>query len=559
MQQLGGLDAVFVHAEQHGLPMHISSFSVYNPASATDKEDSPTSPSGNRVNFRRIVDFYHSVISRELPILRSKLLCVPMNLDQPYWAEDEQFNIEYHMRYTALPAPGGWNELCHLLSTLHAQALNRNHPLWEVYVIDGLHTAMDVPEGCFGILLKVHHAIMDGATGMAIFTALHTMDKTILAQPSVPKIPADPKPGRMALLGKAYQKNTARTYKLMKTLTRAIPVYRNILKGIEEKRLRLIENKPKTRFNREISPHRVVNRLQVQISDIRRIKSLVPGATINDVALSIIGGALRRYLASHGELPASSLVASTPINVRSQKNNPAHSKKSGNKANVLSVMNCTLGSEFADPLQALQAVCEGSRMSKAFAEEMGHDLLNDLSDCLYAGVAAWGLRKLNESGILSLLPPASHTIVTNVPGIPVPFYLCGCEMVDSFGLGPLIPNSGLFHTVSSTYDRFSIAIVADRAMMPDPDFYQQCLQNAFADLVALCEPHAVTSTHKNSRCSTADTAKKLTRETDNSIIGHIKKAAEFDAKTARHTTSELEDMISMLLTEETHKAVKQKT
>lgn len=572
MQQLGGLDSMFVHAEQNGLPMHISSFSVYNPA-GSKQDGTQASQAGNRVDFQAIVDFYQNVISQKLPVLRSKLVTVPLNLDQPYWAEDADFNIDYHLRYTALPAPGDWDELCGLLAKLHSQPLNRQHPLWEAYVIDGLHTAMDVPEGCFGILFKVHHAIMDGETGLAIFTALHSMEKNGTLTASAANIPVQPQLGRLALLGKAYWQNTTRTYNFVKVVASAIPVYRKIRKSISENKLRLIENKPKTRFNREISAARVVTRVEMPLSEIRAIKALVPQAKVNDVALAIIGGALRRYLAFHGELPANSLVASTPINVRSKKK-----ENTENKANMLSVMNCILGTDIEDPKLRLQAVYDGSQMSKALADEMGHDLLNDLTDCLYAGVASWGLRKMTESGILSLLPPANHTIVTNVTGIPIPFYLCGCELVDSFGLGPLLPNTGTFHTVSSIYDRFSISIVADRVMMPDPAFYRECMMEAFQELLALCEPHEVLVEDSNgeldaahlekmsspqrskepSTCaqqvrvascvaSSNETAKN---ELNNQVINSYKKVLREDASAEQPAVCELEEMISLLLNEQ---------
>ncbi len=504
MKQLGGLDSLFVHAEQQGLPMHISSVSIYNPSTAEPvtgptESGSRTIPS-DRVHFNRIVKFYDKTIRNNLPILRSKLSQVPMNLDQPYWLEDKDFDVEYHMRYSALPAPGDWDTLCQHLANLHAQPLNRNVPLWEAHIIDGLHTAMDVPEGSFGVLFKVHHAIMDGETGMAIFTSLHSMDNKFSDQlnqstdtDTVQQLPPptiEAKPGRIELLSKAYLQNSSRTLKLVKTLSQILPVYKRLRKGLDEQRLRIIEDKPKTRFNGEISQHRVVNRIETPFSDIRKIRSLVPGATVNDVALTIIGGAIRGYLSHYGELPHNSIVASIPINVRSQHQSD-EGKHSETKANVLSVMNCVMGTNIADPKARLQEVYEGSQLSKAFAEEMGHDLLNDLSDCLYAGIASWGLHKIVASGVLSLLPPASNTVVTNVPGAPIPFYLCGCKMVDSFGLGPLIPNSGMFHTVSNTYDRFSISVVADRVMMPDPQFYRQCMDGAYRDLLAACEPDDV--------------------------------------------------------------------
>ena len=166
MKQLGGLDAMFLHAENNNFPMHISSFSVYNP---------DTAPC-DTVGFHDIVDLYRRKIETQLPILRSKLVTVPMNLDQPYWVEDPHFNIDLHTYHKTLTRNGSWDQLRELLADLHAQPLDRSHALWEVHVIDGIDSAMDVPKGCFGLFFKVHHAIMDGRTGMAIFTALHSLE-----------------------------------------------------------------------------------------------------------------------------------------------------------------------------------------------------------------------------------------------------------------------------------------------------------------------------------------------------------------------------------------------
>lgn len=469
MEQLGGLDAMFIHAEQNGMPMHISSFSIYDPAE-TDKQS---------LGFEEIEAVFENMVA-DISVMRSRLVKAPLNIDQPYWMPVDDFDIQSHLHRFALPDPGDWAELSKMIGHLHAQPLNRSLPLWEAYIIEGIDKAVNASKGSFGILLKIHHSIMDGSTGMAIFSSLHTI--TPHAEQAVNMsdgqqlaIVDEGKPSVVKMLGSACLNNAQRYFRMTRLLAKAVPVYRRMRKGVDEQRIKFLESKPRTRFNGEVSAHRSIDRFVANIDDIRVIKALVPGATVNDVALCIVGGALRKYLQAHRELPEGTMVASVPINIREEGDHNNH-------GNVLSVMNVALHSEIGDPLKRLQAVHEASLEGKQFAEAMGHGLLNELCDAVYSGLASWGLEKLNHSGLLSLLPPANHTVVSNVPGMPIPFYFAGCKMVDSFGLGPLIPGTGLFHTVSSSYNQMSISVTVCSEIMPDVDFYIACLATSFHDL-----------------------------------------------------------------------------
>lgn len=469
MEQLSGLDAMFIHAELHGLPMHISSFSIYDPS---------TSPEG-RVEFRQILEIFEKKIQHEVPILRSRLVEVPMNLDQPYWAEDPRFDMVYHVRHIALPKPGDWNKLFTLVANLHAQPLNRARPLWEAYVIDGLDKLEGIPKGCFGLFLKVHHAIMDGRTGLALYSNLHTITPELQTFAGKPQLPAKAEPvealpGLSSLMTKAAAHNARKTLNLGKTLLGVAKTVGKLQLGVRSGELHSLE-KPKCRFNGPISPGRVVDRQRLPIQDIKAIRSVSEGATVNDVALTIIGGAMRRYLAAKDELPAQSLVSGVPIDVRT----PDDANKPGNR---VSFMNVPLCSNIDDPLERLRVVHKEALASKQYASTLGRTFVNDVLDDVYAGLTSWGIRSVVESGALSFFAPVHNTIITNVPGAPVPIYLAGAQLIDSFGLGPLMPNTGLFHTVTSTYEYLNISFTACRDMMPDPEFYSQCLAESFEEL-----------------------------------------------------------------------------
>lgn len=473
MEQLSGLDALFLHAEMHGMPMHLSFLSIYDPSS---------SPNG-KVEFRHVLDLFEKNIQLNVPLLRYKLMEVPFSLDQPYWVEDHNFDLVYHVRHIALPKPGNWQKLCSLTANLHAQPLNRCRPLWEAYIIDGLDYIEDIPAGSFAVLLKVHHSMMDGRTGMAIFNSLHTLTSGKDYQVGHSDVSFnegrffshEPDINVPRLLTKAAINNLYRAGNLFRMMGRAVGLYGEIRQALKSHDLKQLQ-KPKTRFNGSISPRRVVDRIRLPLDKVDLIRSIIPDQTINDVALTIISGALRRYLLSKNELPEDSLVAAMPFNVR----NSDDENYSGNRINIA---NISLRTDVVKPLDRLRRVHKEVLSGKSYARTLGNNIFNETMDNLFSGLVAWGVRTAVESGVLDKFPPANNTIVTNIPGSPDQLFLCGAKLIDSFGMGPLIPNTGLFHAISSTYENVTISFTADRQKMDDPDFYVQCLQESFSDLV----------------------------------------------------------------------------
>lgn len=206
----------------------------------------------------------------------------------------------------------------------------------------------------------------------------------------------------------------------------------------------------------------------------------MPGATVNDAILSIVGGALRQYLMDKKELPAKSLVAGAPVNVRSRD----EAKTGGNQVSMMTV---PLGSDVADPLERLRSVHRDAVGSKAYHEAVGARFMTDMTHSLPAELAALGVRAALSSGLMAGMKPIFNTIVTNVPGPQVPLYMRGAHVVRSYGLGPCIDNMGLFHAVTSYDGQIAVSFQACRAMMPDPGFYEECLQRAYQELQAAAE------------------------------------------------------------------------
>lgn len=466
MQQLSGQDAMFLHAELDGLPQHIGGVSIYDQSTAE----------GGKVRYKQILAMLEDRAHLS-PIFRRKLAFVPYNLGRPYWVEDADFDMEYHVRHIALPKPGDWRQLCILAARIHAVPLRRDKPMWEMYVIEGLNNIEGYPPNCFALLLKVHHCAMDGATGTQFMNMVHDMTpETRVFNESPPWIVERPSTPRM--LGQAYVDAWRKPGQVFDMLKTAVPTMKRLREGREQEKFHSIDEKTATRFQGKIRRHRVVEARKFDFEVVRAIKNTEPGTTINDVMLTIVSGALRKYLAAKDELPDESLVSGCPIDVRSPEERAAG-------GNMVGFMTVALRSDEEDPLERMRLVHEETQSAKAYAEALGPRFAVDLTDVMPGNVLSLALRTASATG-LTESNVMFNTVVTNVPGAPFQLYMCGAELVDSISLGPLLPNVGLFHIVySSVQDKkgsINLSFTACRDMLPDPEFYAQCLQDAFDEL-----------------------------------------------------------------------------
>ncbi len=481
MQQLSGQDAMFLHVELDGLPQHIGGVSIY---------DQSTAP-GGKVRFKQILALLKSRLHLS-PIFRRKLLTVPWGLDRPYWIEDPDFDLEYHVRHIALPAPGDWRQLCILNSRLHSQPLVRDKPLWEMYVIEGLNNVEGLPPNCFAVMTKIHHAAMDGASGAQMFGLIHDLSPEVQEVEPGP-LHTERQPNNIELLTRAYVNGLRKPKQVYKLLQQAAPAFRRIRQGKTKQDFKSLEDKQTTRFQGDISPHRVVDSAKFDFQQIRAIKNSQPGTTVNDVMLTIVSGALRQYLASKNELPEQTLVTGCPIDVRSEDERNAG-------GNMVGFMNVSLCSDIEDPAERMAAIHQEAVEAKAYAQALGPRIMMDLTDVIPGNVLSLALRGAAATN-LTQANVVHNTIVTNVPGAPFQLYFCGARLVDAISFGPLLPNVGLFHIVYSSVmnkqGTISISITADRNMMPDPAFYTQCLLDSFALL-----EQATLGTRKRKKSST---------------------------------------------------------
>ena len=509
MKQLSGQDAMFLHAEMEGLPQHIGGVSIYDQSTAE----------GGIVRFKEILAHLQSRIHLS-PIFTRKLLWVPMGLDNPYWIEDPNFDIEYHVRHIALPKPGNWRQLCILVSRLHSRPLSRDKPLWEMYVIEGLDNVEGLPPNCFALLLKVHHAAMDGPGGVEFMSAIHDLSPIPTDRGKAPPREIY-EPNSLVLLANAYMNNIRKPKQFYRLIKEAVPAYMRIREGKKKQDFKSLEDKQKTRFQGKISPHRVVDACKFDFEEVREVKNTLPGATINAVMLTIIAGGLRKYLQSKNELPAKTLVTGCPIDVR------AESEKSSG-GNMVGLMNVALRTDIEDPFERLQAVHKGALAAKAYAEALGPKIVVDITDMVPSSVLSVAMKTAAVTG-LSESSVIHNTIVTNVPGAPMQLYFAGAELVDSLSFGPLLPNVGLFHIVLSMVinkkGTLTVSFTACREMLPDPAFYVDCLRESFQEL-----KKAAASIRKDEAAKAAKEQKPVARKRASKAI---EKAATSKPKVAQ--------------------------
>ncbi len=464
MEQLSGLDAAFLYLETGNMPMHIGSLAIY---------DQSTAP-GGAVTFKDILRFFEKRLHKAR-VFRQRIVKVPMSLDHPYWIDDPDFDLEFHVRHIALPKPGDWRQLCIQTARLHARPLDTSRPLWEAYVIEGLDNVAGVPEGSFALVTKIHHAAIDGASGAEISAAIHDVSPEDTVEPPDNEWHPERFPTSMELLARSAVTTVKKPFEFGSLVARNAPNAWRFGRGLLNKELALTTNVPRTRFNGNVSPHRVMDGRSFSLDEIRAVKSIVDGATVNDVMVSVCGGALRQYLESKGELPEESLVAMAPVSAR-----PEQMRKSA--GNMVSTMSLPVRSDLSDPLDRLRAVHEESKRAKRVTSTMGASFGAELAHFLPSTTTGLMATAYGRYGLAKRIPPIFNTVITNVPGPNFPLYSMGSRMVANFGLGPVTHGIGLFQPVIGYNGQITVSAISCRQMMPDPEFYCDCLTEAFDDL-----------------------------------------------------------------------------
>ena len=346
------------------------------------------------------------------PIFRQKLRTVPFGLDEPYWIEDENFDLEYHVRNVALPKPGDWRQFCIQASRIHARPLDLNRPLWEIYVIEGLDSLLDLPKDSFALLTKLHHAAIDVERGTEIITLLHdTTPQPSPQEPPEPWFPESP-PSALELVTRGV------VHAVTSPLAAGAP---DLARALAQRGARrpLVRSRraaearaasPVTRFNSIVSPYRVFETRRFLLDEFREIRRLVPGAKINDVVLAVCAGALRRYLEGNDELPEQDLSTLTPVYVREPEAVPGARPEA-----VVGARDAR--HDIADPVSGWRSSSGRPRPPDLIARAIGARELTDIATQAPAATLAMTSKMLGRALLgAGRRAPLANCAITNVPG-----------------------------------------------------------------------------------------------------------------------------------------------
>jgi WS/DGAT/MGAT family acyltransferase len=464
MRQLSRNDALFLASESAHSNSNVSLIQIYDPS---------TAPAG-RLQFKSILALVKSRLHRS-PVFRQKLRSVPLGLDDPYWVEDENFDLEYHVRHIALPKPGDWRQFCIQTSRIHARPLDLNRPLWELYVIEGLDSLLDLPKDSFALLTKLHHAAIDFRRGTAIITLLHDLTPEPPApEPPEPWFPESP-PGSLELVCRGLASAVASPRRLARPFTSALAGVAPAARSFASDLLQRQEAPPVTRFNSIVSPYRVFETRRFLLDEFREIRRLVPGAKVNDAVLAVCAGGLRRYLEANEELPDRDLSALVPIYVQGPEGKP--------EVEWVRVM---LGVDIADPAKRLAAIKAQTASSEVVSRAIGARELTDIGTHAPAATLAITGRMLGSALLgAGRSAPLANCAIANVPGPSVPLYLNGARMTYFSAIMPINDGLGLVFAVTSYDGKIIVSPTSCREQMPDPEVFAQCVRDSFQEFLAL--------------------------------------------------------------------------
>jgi WS/DGAT/MGAT family acyltransferase len=447
MERLSGLDSSFLYLETPTLHMHVAMTLVLDPR---------TVPGGYQ--FERMRDLIATRIKCE-PVFRRRLVEVPFRIGHPVWVDDPDFDIEYHVRRAALPAPGGIRELGELAGDIAGQQLDRDKPMWEMWFIEG------VEGGRIALVAKMHHSTVDGVTGAALLSVLFDLeaDPAEQAPPGVTVVDGRV-PSGFELVAGALAAGAVRPfeigYDVLRTCARLFDV-RRVRRHHDARssgpKAALPLSAPRTSFNASISRRRRISYAAIALDDVKRLKNAA-GTTVNDVVLAVCAGALHRFLHDGDELPDRPLVAVVPVSVR------ADDVAKG--SNQVSAMFVQLPTHLVDPGARLAAIREGTKSAKDEHNALGADLLLNWAEYAAPNVFHTAARFYTGMGLANRHRPIANLVISNVPGPDFPLYLGGAELEASFPLGPVMDGMGLNVTIMSYRGVLYWGMIACPDVMP---------------------------------------------------------------------------------------------
>ncbi len=492
MKQLSGLDATFLHMETGSQFGHVSGLLIFSKPSP-DYQPLPA---------------WRAQVEQRLHLLeplRRRLVEVPFGIDHPFWIEDPDFDLDFHIRHTAVPPPGGDEQLTELVARLIARPLDRRRPLWETYIIEGL------ADDRWAVLTKIHHATVDGASGAELTTMMLDLDPN---GDEVPPPESDWKPERppsdlevLARAGISVARKparalllTARTARELGRATRnpvvvaAADQFRASLRGplgtlLNIGRRRAAEpdepprlpslRAPRTPFNAPITPHRKLAIRTTSLDAVKAVKNAL-GATVNDIVMAVCAGGLRTWLDDRGELPAEPLVAMIPVSIRT-------GEETERWTNRVSGLFAVLPTDEAEPFERVRKVHESMVNAKQMFDAMPAAALTDFAQFPPPAIFTRAMRMTSRLRLNERLPV--NLVISNVPGPRQPLYAAGgARMEHYYPVSTIVDGQGLNITVQSYLDRLDFGLVACRELVPDLDRLADAIVE---DLQGLCKAAGV--------------------------------------------------------------------
>jgi WS/DGAT/MGAT family acyltransferase len=405
-----------------------------------------------------------------VPRYRQRLAFVPLSQGRPKWVDDPHLNLRYHVRSTALPAPGSEQQLKELAGRVFAQQLDRDKPLWEIWLVDGLEGDR------FAMLSKTHHSLVDGISGVDIMSVLFDTSPEPAAPPDVGErwLPR-PLPSRAQLLGEALVERATVPTELARSLRAVLRGPRLVAEGLRDAAVGVgamawagLNPAPPSPYNKSIGPHRRFTWVRVNLDDIKAIKNEL-GGTVNDVVLATVAGALGKHLRRRGQnTDGVELKAMVPVSVRADI-------ERGALGNRVAAIMAPLPVWCQDPVARLDIVREELKGLKSGGQAVGAQVLTNLSGFAPATVMGQASRLMARQRFFNV-------VVTNVPGPQLPLYLAGKRMVDTFPMVPLAKNQALGIALLSYDGRINFGLVGDWDLMWDIDDFAEDVRESLAEL-----------------------------------------------------------------------------
>jgi diacylglycerol O-acyltransferase / wax synthase len=454
--RLTGLDSSFLDLERDSAHMHVAGCMVFDGGAPAYDE-----------LVAQIVSRLHLV-----PRYRQRLAFVPLSQGRPVWVDDPYFNVDFHVRHTALPSPGGDDQLKRLAGRVFSQALDRSRPLWEIWLVEGLG------DGGFALLSKTHHALVDGISGVDIFTVLldSSPDPVPVAAPVHEWVPR-PLPSSAQLLADALLDRATVPAEIGRGVKATLRGPRHAvcrvvkaLAGVGAMARIGLNAAPSSPLNVHIGPHRRFTWVRGDLEQFKAIKNAL-GGTVNDVVLATVAGALGRYLRTHGEPTEDTVLkAMVPVSVRAEV-------ERGALGNRVAAMWAPLPIGISDPVQRLLTVSRAMDGIKDSGQAVGAQVLTQLTGFAPPTIMAQAARLQARQRLFNL-------VVTNVPGPQFPLYMLGRRLDATFPMVPLAENQALGIAIMSYDGQLNFGLNADYDALPDLEALADDLRAAIEELAA---------------------------------------------------------------------------